>query len=48
MAGMKAYDEYINGGVTKDSQMSYIVKRKMIKGDGFWGQQKRQEVVERF
>ena len=23
MAGMKAYDEYINGGVTKDSQMSY-------------------------
>lgn len=23
MAGMKAYDEYINGGSTKDSQMSY-------------------------
>ena len=23
MAGMKAYDEYINGGNTKDSQMSY-------------------------
>lgn len=23
MAGMKAYEEYINGGVTKDSQMSY-------------------------
>ena len=23
MAGMKAYDEYLNGGVTKDSQMSY-------------------------
>ena len=23
MAGMKVYDEYINGGNTKDSQMSY-------------------------
>ena len=23
MAGMKAYEEYINGGATKDSQMSY-------------------------
>ncbi len=24
MAGMKAYDEYINGSSTKDSQMSYL------------------------
>ncbi len=23
MAGMKAYDEYVNGGTTKNSQMSY-------------------------
>lgn len=23
IAGVKAYDEYINGGVSKDSQMSY-------------------------
>lgn len=27
MAGMKAYDEYINGGIIKDSQMIYEGKR---------------------